>query len=401
VRRAVCLSILALALLVAPAPVRAAVAAPSVPNAKSAIVVDGRTGEVMFAKRPGARREIASTTKLMTALLTLERAEPGEVFAAADRRPAPVESQIGLRRGERMKVADLFKALMLESANDAAETLAEGISGSQAAFVSAMNARARELGLGGTSYANPIGLDDPHNYSTARDLAELTFDLMGEPRFARVVDMPSAQLRSGARPRTVENRNALIGAYPFVNGVKTGHTTQAGYVLIGSARSAIGGRVISVVMGEPSEAGRDTDTLKLLRWGLSRFHRVRVLDRSRALARPKIEYFGRRARLVPQRGLVLTLRDGERVSRHVVAPDQVSGPLDAGARKGSVTISIDRERVRRLRLVTAEPVPEAGTLRVLTSVLGVPLTVSAVLAILIGAALVMLRMRVRRRPLKR
>jgi serine-type D-Ala-D-Ala carboxypeptidase (penicillin-binding protein 5/6) len=392
---------LALALLVAPAPVRAAVAAPSVPNAKSAIVVDGRNGEVMFAKRPGARREIASTTKLMTALLTLERAEPGEVFTAADRRPAPVESQIGLRRGERMKVADLFKALMLESANDAAETLAEGISGSQAAFVAAMNARARELGLRGTSYANPIGLDDPHNYSTARDLAELTFDLMGERRFARVVDMPSAQLRSGARPRTVENRNALIGAYAFVNGVKTGHTTQAGYVLIGSARSGIGGRVISVVMGEPSEAGRDTDTLKLLRWGLSRFHRVRVLDRQRALARPKIEYFDRRARLVPQRGLVLTLRDGERVSRHVAAPDQVSGPLDAGARTGSVTVSVDRERVRRLRLVTAEPVPSAGTLRVLTSVLGVPLTVLAVLAILILAALVMLRMRVRLRPVKR
>ena len=376
-------------------------AAPSVPNAKSAIVVDGRNGEVMFAKRPGARREIASTTKLMTALLTLERAEPGEVFTAADRRPAPVESQIGLRRGERMKVADLFKALMLESANDAAETLAEGISGSQAAFVAAMNARARELGLRGTSYANPIGLDDPHNYSTARDLAELTFDLMGERRFARVVDMPSAQLRSGARPRTVENRNALIGAYPFVNGVKTGHTTQAGYLLIGSARSGIGGRVISVVMGEPSEAGRDTDTLKLLRWGLSRFHRVRVLDRQRALARPKIEYFDRRARLVPQRGLVLTLRDGERVSRHVAAPDQVSGPLDAGARTGSVTVSVDRERVRRLRLVTAEPVPSAGTLRVLTSVLGVPLTVLAVLAILILAALVMLRMRVRLRPVKR
>jgi D-alanyl-D-alanine carboxypeptidase (penicillin-binding protein 5/6) len=391
---------LALALLTAPAQVHAA-AAPSVPNAKSAIVIDGRNGEVMFAKRPGARREIASTTKLMTALLTLERAEPSQVFTAADRRPAPVESQIGLRRGERMKVADLFKALMLESANDAAETLAEGISGSQAAFVAAMNARAGELGLKGTSYANPIGLDDPHNYSTARDLAELTFDLMQEPRFARVVDMPVAQLRSGARPRTVENRNMLIGAYPFVNGVKTGHTTQAGYVLVGSARSGIGGRVISVVMGEPSEAGRDTDTLKLLRWGLGRFHRVRVLDRHRALARPKIEYFDERARLVPQRGLVLTLRDGEHVGRHVVAPDQVSGPLDAGARSGSVTVAVDGERVRRLQLVTAEAVPAAGTLRVLTSVLGVPLTVLAVLAILVVAALVILRLRVRLRPVKR
>jgi D-alanyl-D-alanine carboxypeptidase (penicillin-binding protein 5/6) len=400
VRRAAT-ALLALAVLAAPAQARAADRAPALPNAKSAIVVDGRNGEVMFAKRPGARREIASTTKLMTALLTLERTRPRQVFRASDYRPAAVESQIGLRPGERMRVADLFEALMLESANDAAETLAEGIAGSRAAFVAAMNARARQLHLADTSYANPIGLDDPRNYSTARDLAKLTFDLMQRPRFARVVDTPAAQLRSGARPRTVENRNLLIGAYPFVNGVKTGHTTQAGYVLIGSARSRAGGRVISVVMGEPSEAGRDADTLKLLRWGLSRFHRVRVLDRHRPLERTDVEYFDQTAALVPRRGVVLTLRDGERVSRRVDAPDQLSGPLSAGARVGSVTVWVDGERVRREPLVTAAGVPGAGTVRVLTSVLGVPLTVLAVIAILIAAALVILRLRVRRRPLKR
>ncbi len=394
-------ALLALAVVAAPAQARAAEQAPAVPNAKAAIVIDGRNGEVLFAKRPGARREIASTTKLMTALLTLERTRPRQVFRAADYHPAPVESQIGLRPGERMRVADLFKALMLESANDAAETLAEGIAGSRASFVAAMNKRARALGLDGTSYANPIGLDDPHNYSTARDLGKLAFDLMQLPRFARVVDTPVAQLESGARPRTVENRNDLIGTYPFVNGVKTGHTTQAGYVLIGSARSGIGGRVISVVMGEPSEEGRDIDTLKLLRWGLGRFHRVRVLDRHRPLARADVEYFDERTALVPQRELVLTLRDGEHVSRRVDAPDQLSGPREAGERVGSVTVSVDGERVRREPLVTAGAVPAAGTLRVLTSVLGVPLTVLAVLAILIAAALVILRLRVRLRPVNR
>ena len=112
-----------------------------------------------------------------------------------------MESQIGLRPGERMRVGDLFEALMLESANDAAETLAEGIAGSRDRFVAEMNERAAQLGLDDTSYANPIGLDDPLNYSTARDLAALTFDLMQLPRFARVVDMPAAQLESGARPR--------------------------------------------------------------------------------------------------------------------------------------------------------------------------------------------------------
>ena len=399
-RRAATL-LLALCALAAPAQASAADRPPAVPNAKAAIVIDGRNNEVMFAKHPGARRQIASTTKLMTALLTLERTRPRQVFAASDYRPAPVESQIGLKPGERMRVSDLFEALMLESANDAAEALAEGIAGSEARFVAAMNERAQQLGLDDTSYANPIGLDDPLNYSTARDLASLTFDLMQRPRFARVVDTPAALLRSGARPRTVENRNLLIGAYPFVNGVKTGHTSQAGYVLVGSASGRNGGRVITVVMGEPSEAGRDVDTLKLLRWGLSRFHRVRVLDRHRALDRANIEYRDEQVAFVPQRGAVVTLRDGEDVTRVVHAPDEVSGPLEAGERVGFVTVSVDGERVRRLPLVTATDVPKAGTLRVLFSVLGVPLTVLAVLAILLGVLLLTLRLRVRFRLIKR
>jgi D-alanyl-D-alanine carboxypeptidase (penicillin-binding protein 5/6) len=400
VRRAATL-LLALGAASAPAQAHAAAPPPPVPGAKAAIVIDARDGDVMFAKRARSRRALASTTKLMTALLTLERTRPRQVFRAADYDAAPVESQIGLRPGERMRVSDLFEALMLESANDAAETLAEGIAGSRAGFIAEMNERAAQLGLDDTRYANPIGLDDPSNYSTARDLARLTFDLMQRPRFARVVDTPVAQLEAGAHPRVVDNRNTLIAAYPFVNGVKTGHTTQAGYVLIGSARSRSGGKVISVVMGEPSEAARDADTLKLLRWGLGRFQRVRVLDASRPLARADIEYRDQQAALVPRRGVVLTLRDGQRVRRAVDAPDQVSGPLPAGERVGSVTVFVDGERARRMPLVTAADVPEAGTMRVLVSFLGVPLTVLAVLAILIGILLLTLRLRVRFRLVKR
>jgi len=300
-----------------------------------------------------------------------------------------------------MRVRDLFEALMLESANDAAVTLAEGISDTRSGFVAAMNERAAELGLRDTSYANPVGFDDPSNYSTASDLARLARYLMQRPRFARVVDQPQAQLESGARPRVVENRNSLIAAYPFVNGVKTGHTTQAGYVLIGSARSRIGGRVISVVMGEPSEAARDAETLSLLRWGLGRFHRVRVLSRARPLARAAIEHRDEEVALVPRRGAVVTLRDGERVRRRVDAPDELSGPLPEGARVGSVTVLVEGRPVRRMPLVTATRVPEAGTLRVLVSVLGVPLTAILLLAILVGAALLALRLRVRLRAVKR
>jgi D-alanyl-D-alanine carboxypeptidase (penicillin-binding protein 5/6) len=374
---------------------------PPVPGADAAIVVDGRDGDVMFAKNAGKRQSIASTTKLMTALLTLEGSRPREVFSASDYVAAPVESQIGLRPGERMTVRDLFVALLLESANDAAATLAEGVSGSVDAFVSDMNERASELGLEDTSYANPIGFDDPLNYSTASDLAVLSRELLRRPRFARVVDMPEADLASGARPRTIDNRNTLVATHPFVTGVKTGHTLGAGYVLIGSASGRGGARVISVVMGEPSEAARDAESLKLLRWGIGRFQRVRVLDDRRTMARAEIEYRDERAALVPARDAVLTLRDGERVRRRIRAPEELEGPLSAGTRVGSVTVFVDGEPVRRVALVTASNVPEAGTVRVLISVLGVPLTVVLVLAILLGAALVATRLRVRVKLVRR
>jgi D-alanyl-D-alanine carboxypeptidase (penicillin-binding protein 5/6) len=365
-------------------------------------VIDARDGEVMFAKQAGQRRQIASTTKLMTALLTLENARPKTVFSAADYVAAPVESQIGLRPGEQMTVKDLLDALLLESANDAAVTLAEGVSGTREAFVAAMNARAGELGLDSTSYANPIGFDDPLNYSTARDLSRLALELMRRPRFARIVDMPVAELDSGARPRLIDNRNTLIAAYPFVSGVKTGHTLQAGYVLVGAAESRAGGKVISVVLGEPSEPARDADTLALLRWGLGRFQRVRVIDRQRTLARVAIEYRDdEKARLVPARSAVVTLRDGEEVRRRVDAPKQLEGPLPARARVGSVRVLVDGEQVHRVALVTAAEVPEAGTLRVVLSEVGVPLTLLFALVLLLAVVLLAMRLRVRLRLVKR
>jgi serine-type D-Ala-D-Ala carboxypeptidase (penicillin-binding protein 5/6) len=388
-------AIVLLAALALAGPAAAAERPPPVPGADAAIVVDGRDGDVMFAKDANERQPIASTTKLMTALLTLDGARLREVFTASDYVAAPVESQIGLRPGERMTVRDLLVALLLESANDAAATLAERVSGSVDEFVADMNERAAELGLEDTSYANPIGFDDPLNYSTASDLATLTRELLRRPRFARVVDMPEAELDSGARPRTIDNRNTLVARHPFVSGVKTGHTLGAGYVLIGSAKGR-GASVISVVMGEPSEAARDSDTLKLLRWAIARFRRVRVLDDRRTMARADIEYYDERAALVPARDVVLTRRDDERVRRRIRVPEELEGPIEAGTRVGSVTVLVDGERVRRIALVTASDVPAAGTLRALTSVLGVPLTVVLVLAMLLGAVLVALTLHRRR-----
>ena len=149
-----------------------------------------------------------------------------------------------------------------------------------------MNERAEELGLEDTSYANPIGLDDPGNYSSARDLAALARLLLSRPRFARIADTPVAELESECGAPRVDNRNRLVSSTPWVSGVKTGYTGSAGYVLVGSATGRGGAKVISVVLGEPSEASRDAETLELLAWGLEQFKRVQALDR-RALARSR------------------------------------------------------------------------------------------------------------------
>jgi serine-type D-Ala-D-Ala carboxypeptidase (penicillin-binding protein 5/6) len=153
--------------------------------------------------------------------------------------------------------------------------------------------------------------------------------------------------------------------------------------------------VVSVVLGEPTEAARDADTLTLLRWGLARFSRVRMVDSGRALANADIKYRDEKARLVPRRDVFLTIRDGQRLRRRVNAPDELEGPLAAGQRVGSVTVVVDGRPVRRVALVTAADVPEAGTLRVVVSELGVPLTVLIVLGILVAAILAILRLRIR------
>jgi D-alanyl-D-alanine carboxypeptidase (penicillin-binding protein 5/6) len=370
---------------------------PSLDSVAAAILVDARDGTPILEKHPGEQRSIASTTKLMTALLTLERAPFDAFYTASDYRAAAVESKIDLRPGERMRVRDLFEALMLESANDAAATLAEGVSGSRSAFVADMNERADELGLDDTSYANPIGLDGPLNYSSARDLSTLARRLLRDRRFAKVVDSPSATLTSGARPRTVANRNDLIAMVPAVDGVKTGHTTDAGYVLVGSATGSNGARVVSVVLGEPSEAARDSDTLALLRYGLAQYRRVPVLRKGQAVAQADVAYRDETVPLVSSRSVALTARRDERIVKRIDAPDELRGEIAAGTRVGAVAVLRDGKVVRRVPLLAGEEVPGAGPPRRIASALGISLTALVLLVIVSVVAITGIQIRRRRR----
>ena len=379
--------------LVLAGPASARAPRPSLHSASAGIVVDARSGDTLLSKHPNSRCPIASTTKLMTALLTLESGKLNRTFTAPAYNALPAESQIDLRRGERMKVRDLLTALLLESANDAAVDLAVGVAGSRESFVEKMNARARQLGLRHTHYANPVGLDAPGNYSSARDLATLARTLMTNPTFRRTVDRRRATLRSGDHPRTIRNRNLLVGRYPFVDGVKTGHTATAHYVLVGAAHGH-GGKIISVVLGEPSESARDADTLALLRWGIDQYRRVTLLRPGRTVTYTKVAYHpDLKIRLITRRPATFTLRRGERLTTRVHAPKELEGPIPAGRRVGSVDVLYLGHKVKTLGLVTARAVPGSTLVQRVTHVLGPPLTALALLVVVLGGVLAGLRLR--------
>jgi D-alanyl-D-alanine carboxypeptidase (penicillin-binding protein 5/6) len=336
---------------------------PAAVTAPSAIVMEVSTGAVVCARAPDRRRPVASTTKLMTALLTLERARLSATFTAADYHPLAIESQIGLLPGERMRVRDLLRGLLVESANDAAVTLADGVSGSTRAFVRAMNARARALGLRNTHYENPIGLDAEGNYSSARDLVVLATVLRTSAVFKAIVDKPQVTLRSGARRRTFLNRNDLVRRYGWINGVKTGHTRQAGYVLVGSgARHGV--QMVSAVLGTASEGARDADTLMLLRRALRRFRQVDSVVDGRAVASVPIragdggEPTGRLALLATRTvRRVVPVGRAHAVRLRVVAPRSVQGPVRRGRRIGHVEVRQGGRLVATVPLAAARRVP--------------------------------------------
>jgi D-alanyl-D-alanine carboxypeptidase (penicillin-binding protein 5/6) len=376
-----------------------AAAAPPQIQAKAAIVMEASTGDVLYAKNAEQRRPIASTTKLMTVLVALQRDDLDDVFSAPDYHATPAESLIGLRAGERMSVRDLLRASLLPSANDAAATIAVGTSGSTKAFVAEMNKQAVALGLRNTHYTTPVGLDTPGNYSTAHDLARLAVVLRRNEFFRRTTDLPSATLRSGSHKRVVINRNDLVRRIPVVNGVKTGHTNVAGYILVGSA-TRDGVTVITVVLGDPSENARDADSLALIRYGLNGYRARTELAQGRVMGKVGLRYRGGSSvQVVAGTTVRRVLRTGAHPTVTVTGlPTEVDGPLARGSRVGTAIVRDAGMVLARVPLVTAKPVSEAGLGTRLSDLLSRSQTEIAIALLLIcSLPLLMLRRRALRR----
>jgi serine-type D-Ala-D-Ala carboxypeptidase (penicillin-binding protein 5/6) len=344
------------AALVAAAP--AAAGLPRV-HAREYLLEDGQTGQVLAQYHARARVPIASLTKLMTVLLTLEHTTPTAVVTVARDATAVGGSSIGLRAGERMTVHDLLEGALIQSANDAAGALADYVGkGDEARFVAMMNSRARQLGLSDTHYVRPDGLDAYGHVSSARDVTRLARLLMRRPLIRSIVRRQRATISGG---RVLHTWNDLLATFPGVFGVKTGHTSVAGWNEV-AALSRGGVTVYGTILGAPDRATRNRDLAALLRWALTRYRRTPVIGRNHVYAQVETSYGHAPLRLVARSALVLPIRIDEPLVQRLTAAAVVALPVRKGEGLGVLRVYQGARLLGRRELVAERNAPRPGLL---------------------------------------
>jgi D-alanyl-D-alanine carboxypeptidase (penicillin-binding protein 5/6) len=317
----------------------------------------GEDDSVLAQHNPRDRRPIASITKLMTAVVTLEHARLSDVVTVGAVAAGIGESTVFLRPGERLTVADLLRGMLVRSANDAAEALALHVgAGSAPRFVSLMNEKARQLGLTDTTFVNPHGLDEPGHLSSARDTTLLVRYALGIPFVHETLDRSVVVLPGG---RVFPTTDDLLDAWPPLVGGKTGHTAGAGWSEAAAARRG-GATVYGTVLGSASRSTRNDALHVLLEYGLERYRPVAVVDPSRVYAEVETGYGRAPVELVAPKLLVRAVREGMPLVERVVVPASLALPVAKGRTLGSVDIYAGNRLVAASRLVAAADVSEPG-----------------------------------------
>ena len=330
--------------------------APAV-SARAFLIQDAATGEVLAQRAGSARVPIASITKLMTVLVALDHAGLDDVVRVRSDAASVGESTINLRAGERITVHDLVEAALIQSANDAADALADYVGhGSSARFVALMNAKAHSLGLMGTHFTRADGLDAPGHLSTARDVTKLAEAAMRLRAVRSIVRQRTATIGGG---RVLHTWNDLLGLFPGLVGVKTGHTAAAGWCQVAAARR-YGVSLYVTVLGSPTRSQRNADLAALLRWGLSRYRPVWVVQPRRVYLRAAVGYGRAPVPLVPRRAVARPVRTDRPLVERIIAPVALSLPVQRGSRVGEVRVFSGRRLVARVPLVAARSVSRPG-----------------------------------------
>jgi len=352
-------------------------AAPEV-AARAYLLLDVTSGQVLAAKEADQPVEPASLTKLMTAYLVFDALKSGKIsltqtFGVSERAWKMPGSRMFIDPKMQVPVEDLIKGMIVQSGNDATVALAEGVAGSVERFVQLMNEQGKALGLKGTSYRNPEGLTEAGHTTTAHDLATLATRLMTD--FPQYVPYYAIQrYRYPGTPAANDtNRNTLLFRDPSVDGLKTGHTSAAGYCLVATARRQVPGlgegvqgqrRLLSVVLGATSENARAAETQKLLNWGYTAYEAVRLFPAGAPVATPRIwKGKAEQVKLGRPEGVVVSVPSGEgsKLKSEVIRPEPLVAPLTRGQALGTLKVTMaSGATAAEIPLTVMETVEESG-----------------------------------------
>jgi D-alanyl-D-alanine carboxypeptidase (penicillin-binding protein 5/6) len=342
--------------------------APPKVEARAWMLLDVSSGQVLASQNEDQKLEPASLTKLMTAYVVFDamkrgKLKSGQTLEVSENAANAVGARMFAKAGQAIKVDDLLMALVVQSANDAALTLAEGVAGSEEAFVGMMNAQARKLGLAATQFQNAIGFSQPGHYSTARDMTRLANWL--------VYSFPEQYRRYYAEREftfngvTQQNRNRLLWLDPQVDGIKTGYTQAAGYCLIASA-SRNQRRLIATVMGARSDTDRGMYAQKLLNYGFLETESLRYYRAGQPVARiPVYKGGAREVGIGFLKDFSLTTQKGvaDRIRAQVITRQPYIAPLKKGQVMGTLRLTLDGETLGDYPLVALNDVSVAGWFR--------------------------------------
>ncbi len=343
--------------------------------AKAAILIDFRTGQVLFAKNPDEPRPPASMSKLMTAYLVFERLKEGSL-RLEDELPVSEKawrtggSRTFVQVGTRVKVIDLLRGMIVQSGNDASVVLAEALAGSERAFARLMNEKAQELGLTNSSFVNATGLPDPEHYMSVRDLALVARRIIGE--FPEYFPFYSEREFTYNKIRQF-NRNPLLRKkVPGVDGMKTGYTKEAGFGLVATAERD-GRRLILVVAGLESARDRAIEAERLLEFGFREFREYRLFEAGTPVVEVDV-WLGEAAKvpLVSRELVAVTLSRQARQSLEVKVryENPVPAPIAAGQRLGELVVTAAEMEPLTVPLVAGAEVAKAGIWGRITGALG-------------------------------
>jgi D-alanyl-D-alanine carboxypeptidase (penicillin-binding protein 5/6) len=326
-------------------------------SAGAAVLIEGRSGAVLYAKNPEIRRAPASTTKIMTAIVTLEKGNLRQIVQVSRRAAVTGGSTLWLKPGDRLVLKELLEGVMLRSGNDGSMAVAEAVAGSVAKFVRLMNLKAKEIGALRTNFRNPHGLRAPSHYTTALDLALITRYGLADRRFANLVKTREATLEwfDDARKIGLKNTNRLLWSLQGVDGVKTGTTNEAGHCLVASA-TRDGKQLIAVVL---KSCNRWRDCTELLEYGFANFSLVKIADPRQVAGRIKINKRRSWLSLYPRHALWAVVEKGNEKRLHtelVIWETSVKPPLKVGRALGRIGYRYEGQLVEGVDLINRTPV---------------------------------------------